>query len=1446
MNTKKRNLLVAVLITILTVAMVFTAGVLFGRKGGKTSVVGRAERTLLESFAAADGITVLPEETLTSGAMQGKKGYLLQTKKSGASVELGSSMSGRFSADFTPVASKSGESDFAGVSFGFSSDSSRLSFVLHFLPAESGVLMRLSVSNYANRYQESLVDGSFTNTSANSVRFSFDPEKMVVYNASGYTLFDLRSDAFRNYYKTTTVFPSFEEYTVKVTVDGVKSGATAQIMLFELCGLRLENKKLVNTAAPVLCETPVLNNGVCGTAYTVRKDVRTYNILEGFKKDFEGDIVVVNEKNEPIALENGSFTPTAAGTYQVQYTPKNSDGISGTTTSAPFYVFEKQPEVEFSFAYPVSDAEIGKDTRVSFPAVVGVSRLSDERLKVSASIEKEGKTVFSVADCRSGFDYIFAELGVYDVQYTCIDVSGYEANATAKYTVSDTPIFMGAQFDAVYFKGATVSFSGVYATYGGVEYKDVNVTTVYPSGNSTTSKVVVLKEEGVYEINFSCLCQNSQLVLTKYITARQDNNSLWVEQEGLSVQSEAIAPDYADAAYEGTMLTVSRPLEAVYKNVIDLSDNTSEVLLCELFVSPKTAGAIETGCIDIILTDVHNEENVVDIKLTRPAWYVTREEDKRSMSVIALTQRDFTIDTLSELYPFEPNSKYQHYYYYTRSISSTFYGQIANDNECYPSQSVRLFFDYAKGVLYAEMASANGQFGKVAVVDLTDENYVGIGNAWKGFTTGEAQFSIRISELAQTANVLMINVDGQNLSGEYTKDVTAPSIFLDYKGNSENHLPVGVVNKPYAIFEGYTRDAVDGLGTKIDVSVYKRIDGEWKHYERQGMQFIPDEAGEYKLRYETTDESGNVGVKEVVITVVEEADLAPIQYYFNGSMRRSASVGERYVVLKGKAKGGSGVISQEVEVFFGNEKITLDENNAFFIAQEGEYRIVVRLSDYLGESGTDYVLKMTASYSAAPLILEATLPRVLVQGETVELPAFTAKTYSANGVDDVPVQLAVSYDGENYDTLDSLLYTPTQSGKLYVKVTAGANELVREIQVNAAISPSEKSGLYSSQYLYAEVAPQADTAMFYTFEKEAKISLARKIDVRFVDFDVCVRSGDGFSTLKFTLTDSLNPAIAVTGAFIKNDESSSYFELNGQRYYVSDSSFFNENLSFGVSFDYKTGMIVIGNKSVAKVLRADNGDVFHGFTSGNVYIDFAFAGVSGEYTVGVKSIAGQDFKKAIKNDNVGPAFKLLDDLNNSEKGEKLIVPQAAAFDFSGIASVCVTVTSPSGKVLFNAVDISQNSLEITAEEVGLYKLKYVATDLLGKKATRNRSINVADRVPPTITLAGTVAETAKVNKKLSIPLATVSDDNTSAEDIVFYVYAISPDGKMTILNYCIDVKGKKMSIEEYKTSDLTGGVLVAKENYDFIADQKGLYVIVYFAQDAHAASTTLTYRVRVS
>lgn len=1388
--------------------------------------------TRAEIFTYTQEVSVVKEQALSQSFLNGKKGYMFSTNKNAASVSLTNQSAGKFSVEFTPVSSTVGVNDFNSFTFRFRSVDARIGFNLAFAPVNDGVKMSVSLTNLPLTTKEVLFDGAFDNASDKAIAFAFDPELMQVYNAEGSVVADFKSTTYMMGFGMTTLIDSYNTYSVEMAFGGIKTGKTAKVILFELGGQKFDSAELVNTSAPVVYQGVELQNGVVGKIYKVNQKVNTYDVKDGFKDVISYDnIVVTDGLNNPVALDNGTFVPTEHGVYYVNYTPVDEDNLVGKTYSYPFYVFESQPQINFETQYPLSDMTVGKGSTIGFGWVMAETELSTKKLAVSAAVKRGQDIVGQDNDCSDGFKFTFANVGSYTVEFSATDSVGYSQTLSVDVIVEDCAVFKNVDaIKDVYAKNASLNLKSVYALYNSNIF-DVNVLTTYPDGRTNDSDVILLDEEGIYKIDFSATIDSAEISLTKYFTVRNNNVSLWGAQDGLEVVSNQYAPSYADDNYCGTMLTVTRPIEAVYENVLDLSDNTPDGVLAEIFVAPTVAGTRETGCVEIILTDVYNEENVINIRLVKAPWSTIPRNSR--MSIVAQPVRDFDDTYLKEA--FGGSGDYQNEYYYGRTIYSSFYGKIENNNEVSVSQSVKLYFDYETGKIYASYASlrSTGETGKVVVANLSDEKYVGTGNAWKKFTTGEARLSVKISQIEQpTASVMILNIDGQSMSGEYTTDTTAPSIFIDYAGNSEKAIPYGIKGEPYKIFDVYSRDIAEGYRKEVDVKVYKNMSGVLSEVENNGSYFVPQTTGEYVIKYSVSDAAGNSAVKDVKITVKNQSEIAQKTYTFSDKLLSNVCVGQRVTYYAGIADGGSGALTTTYAIYKDGQQIQIDKNNSFLIEEAGEYQIKVKVKDYLSESD-DFVYTITAEYSEVPVLEKITMPKAVLADTKFIIPQFKAVKYFEGGSEEVDIEYYL--DGVK---LDKNEFTPTETDKVKLDLMYG-QELLASYDIGVT-----KIGLnnqYVSGYIYTNADIKVDNnGATITFSQAAFASVIKPASVDFLTFTIAseiakkvvIENVDGedkettvkyecganLSRVDFTLTDSLNPNISFTASLLKKDRSESLLEYNGVRYVIPTANFFSNQQNFVIEFDKNTNFIKVGSKNVCKITKCDNGDIFEGFTSGMAYLDLTMPEVDngGPAAVGLRNFGGMIFTVFNKNPKGSTSLKIFGDFGAVEKGDVIDIPAATAFNMlSDIKSVTVTVADPDGDILLNKVDITQPK-QVVANKVGGYKILYEAKSVSGTSITRPFTLTVMDRVPPIITVNGTIVEAAKLNSVINVPKMTVTDDNTPKEQIKTYVYCFTPLGQMIRL-----------------------------DKNSFKAEQKGTYAIVYYASDNDNAIATKIFYVVV-
>ena len=291
------------------------------------------------------------------------------------------------------------------------------------------------------------------------------------------------------------------------------------------------------------------------------------------------------------------------------------------------------------------------------------------------------------------------------------------------------------------------------------------------------------------------------------------------------------------------------------------------------------------------------------------------------------------------------------------------------------------------------------------------------------------------------------------------------------------------------------------------------------------------------------------------------------------------------------------------------------------------------------------------------------------------------------------------------------------------------------------------------------------------------------------------------------------------GVNANGQDNSAFSIINGKETELR-TGFYNSNVDLALAYEPASHTFTddLGNL-LGKVYKTADGKVFHGFSSGSVYVEFRVSGLTGEEPAlfNVVSVAGQKFNSKIRNDKTGPMIKIAGQSGEINVGDEVTVYPAIAFDLlSGAKSIHVSVThTASGKAttLYENVPCAEAfTFKVTA--YGTYSITYTAYDNLNRDNSAFESISVADRVPPEIELNGIVPEAVKVGTKLKLPKAVVQDDYSTA---TLTVYAIAPDADMIWI-----------------------------KDYSVKLTQVGKYKIVYFAVDATGSSTIKTFDVWVT
>ncbi len=1364
---------------------------------GATLALSQNEVASADVFGNANKVTVT-RNAFAADDEQGRGGILLSAMDNGASVSFNGQMSGTFSPEFRPYSKVTGVQDFGSLTFKFASEEARLGFAVEFTSNANGVAMTYTLSNNTLLSKTVSVNGSFCNLDKQAIGFTFNPVEMTVQNDKGTVIADMQDEAFMREFLCSSTLDAWSRYDVTISFSKLNDEATANVLFYAVNGQEFAGDTLTNTASAVIVTDPTFARGVVNKKYVLPKAMTSYDVLDGHKDAFEGDISVRNPEGEEVPVSDGAFTPVQTGDYRVSYTLKDSADLLGESKEYVVRVLEETPQGSIRYELPLENNEIGVGSTIYLPKAQGYSDLKEGTLPVSVAVYKGEEVVKEAAEAL-GESFTFAQAGNYTVVYAFRDATNDLIKEKTSITVSDIPTAK-INVSTEYTVGEVFTVPVVHFEKDGIEY-DATHTVSYPDGASSTAESVTLEDNGAYSVTWSFDYQDKTYYRTAYFNVQNRAQNLFTATRGLTVTENYTAPAYANEAYNGILLTARQALSVEYANTFNIADNTADDVLVEFFVSPLEADTMEFEQLDIYFYDVYDETNFIHIHFEDDPWLYY----PYAMSVMGL--RTESVDT--------SGSNFRKYYY-SHFVYSSFYGK-SSEKGTHPAQSVKLYFDYESGKLYANTAASDNDLNRkvmnssLLIADLKDEAWVGAGNAFERFTTGETRMVVKMSALKGECNMMVLNVDGQSLAGKTVVDDTTPDVFVDYDGNDAENIPLGEVGSEYKIYRAYVQDAASGYSDNVTAEVYYVNNGTREKIRIYDGKFMPEKSGTYEIVYTGADYAGNIATTTVPVQIVEQGMIPAIDYTF-GDMVNTLQQGETARFVQGEASGGSGKLRVAVKVLYGETEIPLDENNCFKAVNAGTYTIEVRVSDYNGTSDP-FVYSIDVSETVKPLIYETTVNTVIRAGETVTLPAFTAVTYQNN----VENFVAVKYYVDDVELPANRQWTPVAGEDKDYIFTVKAGESTKEYVLHAVSAEGGEKG-YAASFFYAAgaslKAEKTGMAVTTNVGEDCKIGFARAIDVNFFTYSLGVDS-DNFTKVVTTLVDSVNPEEKVEivirkGANAKGEQNRAFACVNGKEYEMRG-EFFNSNIPLYVQYNPQNHTLSDDvSNPLGKIEYTVNGNVFKGFSSGFVYVDFRVEGITDGQSAlwQIENVGGQKFASTTKLDRTGPMIKVWGEWSEVNVGDTVTVYPATAFDLlSGVKSISVSVTA-NGETLYENVPCDQ-PFTFQVDKYGTYVITYLAIDNLDEERSRPKSIIVVDRVPPTIELQDDMPEAVQVNGTYTLPSATVTDDYSN---VTLYVYAISPDGLMIRLIDC-----------------------------QFTPTVTGKFKIVYMAKDQDGSSTIKTF-----
>lgn len=958
------------------------------------------------------------------------------------------------------------------------------------------------------------------------------------------------------------------------------------------------------------------------------------------------------------------------------------------------------------------------------------------------------------------------------------------------------------------YLGQMIEIPAKTLTYNG-ETKKASVVVTTPNGGAFTGESFVVDDFGVYTVEYSATFNDGKTVFEKEtVTSVRRNFDLFQTNALASVEDGVYK--YKEE-YKGVRASLRSGGELTFTKHVDVSKLTKDDLFLEMVIEPSTIGNVDFSKFTITLTDLVNRDNYVEITGVDSGLV----NGGGKLTYVKAGAPNQTAGGYE-------GPKYNTLPQFGCPILHTFRGfeesVWENNYTTYPT--LQLYYDNAEKAVYASYGSDYRTPGKTIVADLDDPT-IYPSNPWAGFEGKEVEITISAGgHTAANANILFMNVAGYDLSKQEFADTAAPTVTVDYKG--ETDIPTATANYEYTVFEAEYYDDLDN-DVFTDVSAYY-LDVATE--ERYDVAIVNGKVktvlgGTYVLCYTATDKSGNAAKEEVYFTCTPTASPITLE---TSDENQTVTVYDKVTIdgLKGlTAQGGSGNLHCSVNVYAPNGEAVSLTKNTFIPTGVGIYKVVYTATDYLGVRA-QIERTVTAQAPTKPILIQKpTLPDVLIKGFTYALPICEAVENTANGLTEVSVKTYVN-------DVEAAGQFTASGDSVTIKYAAQGETGKGEYEETLPVIDGN-NGKDQVAYFYGEgiTATSNKENISIAFAPNASFLFANALSVENfrLAFSVGLVETD-FDAIAITLTDVENENLTVTLRLAsKNGKLTLYtpYSENGYEIGVRDQD-------YSLNYSNSTFMLKdITDANCGKILYDDAGDPFVGF-SDSVYLSVQTIGGEKTNTVAFNVLNNQSLGHRKSNyekrvDEIAPEIYLENSYAVKQSiGATANVSAGKAYDVLGyIASFTVTVTAPDGSRVLDGVS-AEEYYTFPLTQYGNYRVYYNAVDNNGNSIEYMKLIRVVEREKPVLTLSNPLNASYKAGDVINIPTYTVSDNSGSySVDVML----IMPDNSMRML--LRNVNGTEKS---YLTADSDAFDSAFKAgDRAFKATEKGQYVLRFFAYD---------------
>ena len=880
----------------------------------------------------------------------------------------------------------------------------------------------------------------------------------------------------------------------------------------------------------------------------------------------------------------------------------------------------------------------------------------------------------------------------------------------------------------------------------------------------------------------------------------------------------------------GLIANLSPKDKLVLRGVIDLREKNKNDLLISTIIVPNTLGSSDAARIRYEIVDIYNPDNYITVEL-KPymgSLNITGAGTAYAMANASNGQKPSAYDRTPSMYVHVNND----YGTWTRFA---FHGMPENDHKL--SQSIfGISYDIEENYMYIYDGLDNNF---VPLIDFDAIECFGE-NLWGGFTTGEVYVKVFCDYYEkEQARIFVTHYDGYDLSNATIEDVEGPNISVDYGDYSQNDYPKAVVGKKYRIYPASAFDVYSGkedVVTKIYLNYYSSKPILQSMYNKRTLEFIPNVEGVYTIEYSSVDDKGNISIETVDIIAVDSKDVTQLSLSI-GEYQSSVKIGDIIALPQTTVVGEIGLPKLDVFATLGEEQVKINDGK-ILVEKTGVLTIEYVLSDYSGRTYNETIEIVVNSTDKPSFIDIPVFPKYLVEGNVYALPKINAYNYVDGSGDVLQTVVKEKKKGNNVATvINENAYIPM------VAEDKDEVEIIYEATVNGktesyshkipVIKTHQNNNLKMEKYFIVSGAGNVEAKTDWVqFNANGDASFTFVNSIYASEFSIefsTLESSQNIGDIKIRLTDYYDENNQIVFTY-KNKGNSTEFSVSGSTITLPVSTRFESGTLFKFNYDNTTARAKfdIKNNNYLTVTKNENGQQFKGFLGQEYYISIEFEDVkNGEASLAFKKINSAYFS-ADTQDYVGPNIDLLGEYGGEMSLNDIYeLPKALVFDIlDGKVSATVTVTDTKGNVVTDKSGkkiqdrtVGEENIAFKLSQFGAYRVNYVTYDGYGNRGKMEFTVRVVDNDGPTININGTIVETAVKGDKISIPSMSVSDNKSSGSKIEKTVYLIQPNGNMQTIN-----------------SSYAG----------FVANEVGIYRVIYCAIDEEGNQTTKTFTIKVT